>query len=136
MIEVKVRGRAPEPGTLPDNSIPAKELAGSIMQAEKYLFHLSKWGVAGEKKLTAKYADQLPPDMKIRITNPKAMIILGRDRRKDGTSALEPGQQLDLEIIKRKYANMIDILTYDDLLRRLENIISALRKQGAAQAVT
>ena len=26
-----------------DNSIPAKELAGSVMQAEKYLFHLSKW---------------------------------------------------------------------------------------------
>ncbi|WP_251300665.1 DUF4263 domain-containing protein [Escherichia coli] len=29
------------------------------------------------------------------------------------------GQLLDFEIIKRKYANMIDILTYDDLLRRL-----------------
>jgi hypothetical protein len=117
-----------------DNHIPAKELAGSIMQAEKYIFHLSKWGVAGEKKLTAKYANQLPPDMKIRITNPKAMIILGRDRRKDGTSALEPGQQLDLEVIKRKYANMMDIMTYDDLLRRLENIIAALQKRMAAQA--
>ena len=29
------------------NSIPTSELSGSIMQAEKYLFHLSKWGVNG-----------------------------------------------------------------------------------------
>lgn len=34
------------------NSIPTPELSGSIMQAEKYLFHLSKWGVNGEKQLT------------------------------------------------------------------------------------
>ena len=39
--------------------------------------------------------------MNVRITNPKAMIILGRDRRQDGTTALGPGQQLDLEVIKR-----------------------------------
>ena len=111
------------------NHTPSKELAGSIMQAEKYLFHLSKWGVAGEKKLTEKYANGLPPGLKIRITNPKAMIILGRDRRQNGSSALDQAQQLDLEIIKRKYANMIDILTYDDLLRRLENIIASLRQR-------
>lgn len=33
---------------------------------------------------------------------------------------------LDFEIIKRKYANMIDIITYDALLRRLNNTIIAL----------
>jgi len=31
------------------NSVPSKELAGSIMQAEKCLFHLSKSGVGGER---------------------------------------------------------------------------------------
>jgi hypothetical protein len=35
-------------------------------------------------------------------------------------------QQLDFEVIKRKYANMLDIITYDDLLRRLSNTIDAL----------
>jgi hypothetical protein len=115
--------------TYRDNHTASKELAGSIMQAEKYLFHLSKWGVAGETKLTAKYAKDLPPDLTIRITNPKAMIILGRDRRQDGSSALDHGQLLDLEVIKRKYANMMDIMTYDDLLRRLENIIASLRRR-------
>jgi hypothetical protein len=115
--------------TYRDNFTPSKELAGSIMQAEKYLFHLSKWGVAGEKKLTEKYGKDLPPGLTIRITNPKAMIILGRDRRQDGSSALDQAQLLDLEVIKRKYANMMDIMTYDDLLRRLENIIASLRRR-------
>jgi hypothetical protein len=79
------------------------------MQAEKYLFHLSKWGLAGEKTLTQRYAAKLPPGMGIRITSTKAMIILGRDRRPNGSPALDASQQLDLEIIKRKYSNMIDI---------------------------
>lgn len=120
--------------TYRDNYIPTKELSGSIMQAEKYLFHLSKWGIAGERALTQRYAVKLPSGMGIRITNPKAMIILGRDRRPDGAEALDASQQLDLEIIKRKYANMIDVLTYDDLLRRLNNIIASLSQRIEAQA--
>jgi hypothetical protein len=118
--------------TYRDNYTPSRELAGSIMQAEKYLFHLSKWGADGEKKLTTRYANRLPPNLQIRITNPNAMIILGRDCRPDGTPALDQAQMLDLEIIKRKYANMIDIMTYDDLLRRLDNIIASLRRRSEA----
>lgn len=106
------------------NSIPTSELSGSIMQAEKYLFHLSKWGAKGEKTLTERYADQLPKGMEIRISNPKAIIIVGRDQI--GGADMSDGQLLDFEIIKRKYANMIDIITYDDLLRRLNNMIIAL----------
>ncbi len=117
-----------------DNYIPTKELSGSIMQAEKYLFHLSKWGRAGEKVLMQRYASKLPSGLVIRITNPKAMLILGRDRRPDAAMALDSSQQLDLEIIKRKYANMIDVLTYDDLLRRLNNVIASLRLRAETQA--
>ncbi|MEJ6785597.1 Shedu immune nuclease family protein [Aminobacter sp. Piv2-1] len=106
------------------NSIPTSELSGSIMQAEKYLFHLSKWGVKGERALTARYADQLPKGMSIRISSPKAIIIVGRDQI--GGADMTDSQLLDFEIIKRKYANMIDIITYDDLLRRLNNTIIAL----------
>lgn len=115
-----------------DNSLPTRELSGSIMQAEKYLFHLSKWGVAGERELTSRYAAELPTQMPIRITNPKAMIILGRDKLPDGGPALSERQLFDLEVIKRKYANMMDILTYDDLLRRLNNIIASLARRKDA----
>ena len=117
-----------------NNNIPTRELSGSIMQAEKYLFHLQKWGAHGERMLTTERGAELPSRMKIRVTNPKAIIILGRDRLPSGAPALSDGQRFDLEVIKRKYANMIDILTYDDLLQRLDNIIASLsrRKDQAA----
>ena len=106
------------------NSTPTSELSGSIMQAEKYLFHLSKWGIKGENTLSAKYANELPTGMKIRISNPKAIIIVGRDQI--GGANMTGSQLLDFEVIKRKYANMMDIITYDDLLRRLNNTSAAL----------
>lgn len=112
-----------------DNNLPTRELSGCIMQAEKYIFHLSKWGAAGERKLTEQYAKELPTEMSLRITNPKALVILGRDRSSGGTEALSSTQMFDLEVIKRKYANMMDILTYDDLLRRLNNTISSLSQR-------
>lgn len=37
--------------TYRDNYIPTKELSGSIMQAEKYLFHLSKWASPARRRL-------------------------------------------------------------------------------------
>lgn len=112
-----------------DNYVPTAELSGTIMQAEKYLFHLSKWGVAGEEKLTTRYADQLPPNVRLRITNPKAILILGRDRSPTDSEALDGNARFDLEIIKRKYANVMDILTYDDLVRRLDRIIVSLERR-------
>ena len=62
--------------------------------------------------------DELPSGVEVRVTNPKAMLILGRDKDFD------LDQLFDFEIIKRKYANIVDIMTYDDLLRRLETIIA------------
>ena len=114
-----------------DNNLPTRELSGSIMQAEKYLFHLSKWGVEGERQLTKRHANKLPRGLQLRITNPKAIIILGRDRSTKHSEALTPDQMFDLEVIKRKYANMLDILTYDDLLRRLNNTITSLNDRKA-----
>jgi hypothetical protein len=114
-----------------DNFVPSKDLSGTIMQAEKYLFHLSKWGVAGETRLTKRYGLHIPSGMSIRITNPKALLILGRDRRADGSIAFDQRQTFDLEVIRRKYANMMDIITYDDLLRRLDNTIEAMQLRSA-----
>ncbi|SHJ95204.1 protein of unknown function [Aureimonas altamirensis DSM 21988] len=111
-------------GQYRDNSIPTAELSGAVMQAEKYLFHLSKWGIQGERELTKRYEADIPAGMKIRISNPKAIIILGRDQMFGAD--MDDGQRLDFEVIKRKYANMMDIITYDDLLRRLDNSIVAL----------
>lgn len=104
------------------NYTPASALSEAAMQVEKYLFHLSKWGQAGERAIQKKHKADLPEGFEIRITNPKAMLILGRD--KDFTN----DQKFDFEIIKRKYANIVDIMTYDDLLLRLKNIIAMIGK--------
>lgn len=109
-----------------DNHTPRTELAGSVMQAEKYLFHLNKWGQAGEREIYEKRKSEIPDGMELKITNPKAMILLGRDNDFTGE------QRFDFEIIRRKYANMIDIMTYDDLLRRLENIIVMMKRNVSA----
>lgn len=112
-----------------DNYVPTRELSGSVMQTEKYIFHLSKWGVDGERRLTKHHQSDLPEGMSIRITNPKGIIIVGRDGPTGAQEGMDANQLFDLEVIKRKYANMIDILTYDDLLRRLNNIIASLSKR-------
>lgn len=104
--------------TYRDNYIPLRELSGTVMQVEKYIFYLNKWGIKGEEKLTEYYKSELPENFKIRITNPCGMIIMGR------SEGLSLEQLQDFEVIKRKYKNIIDILTYDDLLERLEFMIA------------
>jgi hypothetical protein len=111
--------------TLPyrDNFTPKKELSGAIMQAEKYAFHLNKWGIKGEKELSSRYSSKLPKGMTIKISNPKSIIILGRSH------VFSERQFRDFEIIKRKYSNIIDIMSYDDMIKRLDNTIEKLTKK-------
>lgn len=104
-----------------DNHIPNRDLSGTIMQIEKYIYYLNKSGQNGENQLTKKYKDKLPADLAIKITNPNAMIIMGRDNN------LNKRQLEDFEIIKRKYKNIIDIFTYDDLIRRMNIIVDQLK---------
>lgn len=103
-----------------DNYIPLRELSGTVMQIEKYVFYLNKWGQEGEEYLTQKYKSELPSDFSIKITNPGGIVIMGRDNN------LTQTQKQDFEVVKRKYKNIIDIITYDDLLRRLDFIVRQL----------
>jgi len=108
--------------TYRDNYVPVREMAGSVMQIEKYLFYLNKWGRQGEECLTSKFKGQLPDNLNIKITNPSGIIIMGRSLN------LDEDQKYDFEIIKRKYKNIIDILTYDDLILRLKISLSFFQK--------
>ncbi len=106
-----------------DNHIPLQELSGAVMQIEKYIFYLNKWGKKGEDKLTAKYKSKLPMEFTIKVTNPTGLIIMGRENN------LTASQKADFEVVKRKYKNVVDIITYDDLLRRLGTIIETLKRR-------
>lgn len=99
-----------------DNYTPMKNLSSAVMQIEKYIFHLSKWWKEWEKYLSDKYNE------KIQIINPKWFLIIWR------CDWLDSRQKLDFEIIKRQYSNIVDIITYDDLIRRLKNLIDKFSK--------
>lgn len=100
-----------------DNHVPLRELSGAIMQVEKYIYMLNHWGSKGEKELLKRYESELPNHFKIKIVNPNGIIIMGRDKN------FNEKQEIDFEIIKRKYKNIVDIITYDDLIERLERLI-------------
>ena len=63
----------------------------------------------------------LPTGLKIRIVNPCGLIIMGRD------NDLTDQQKADFEIFRRQNKNVVDVITYDDLLRRLERVIKQLK---------
>ena len=106
-----------------DNYVPLRELSGAIMQVEKYIFYMNKKGIIADKGLNKKYKNELPKNFEIKVTNPKGLVILGRSKDFDEK------QKRDFEIIKRKYQHVMDILSYDDILNRLNNMISMLKKQ-------
>lgn len=101
-----------------DNYIPVRELSGSVMQIEKYIYYLNKWGTKGEQYLTKKYSNELPSGLSLKIINPGGIVIMGRE------TSLSEKQKHDLEIIKRKYKSIIDVLTYDELIARTKMMIN------------
>ena len=105
------------------NYYPKSPLAATVMQAEKYLLYLNGDAVRLEKKLTEDYKNELPEGLNIKIRNPRAKIIMGRSDKFD------EDKKSDFEIIKRKYSNIMDIMSYDDILLYLDNIINSLQKK-------
>ncbi|EKU99419.1 hypothetical protein Lepto7375DRAFT_1460 [Leptolyngbya sp. PCC 7375] len=97
-----------------NNHVPLRELAGTVMQLEKYIFLLSRSGRKGETRLQDLYANRLPNDFILQIKNPQGFALLGRHE------GLSQEQSDDFEVVRRQYKNLIDIITYDDLIRRLQ----------------
>lgn len=109
-------------GVYRDNYIPLRDLSGTVMQIEKYVYYLNRWSYEGEKFLTEKYRKELPHSFDIKITNPGGIIIMGRENN------LSREQKRDFEVVKRKYKNVIDIITYDGLIERLKTTITQVKK--------
>ena len=104
-----------------DNHVPKRELAGAVMQCEKYLFYLNCGGLTSEKAIQERLAAEMWDAPQVRVVNPQAYILAGRD---DG---LTREQKFDFEFMRRGGRGVVDIITYDDLLRRLDTMIEALR---------
>ena len=103
------------------NYIPVRELSGSIQQIEKYIYCLNNLNNQNNLFFD-KLRKFLPKKVVPRVLNPQGLLILGR-------SINFNDQQLrDFELIKRQYKNIAEIITYDDLMFRIENIIEALKR--------
>lgn len=130
VVEIK----RPEPDQLlsripyRDNFPPAKALSLTVMQAQKYLFHLTRHSEQLERRIEQQYATKLPPGLQVRISNPTAYLILGLEswHHHDG-DPLNDQRRLDFEVIRRRHAGIVDIITYDDLLRRLGHTIASFQ---------
>ena len=107
-----------------ENFIPSLELFQAVMQTEKYIFHLTSESEKWEKKILAKFSELGKTQItEINIRNPIGIIIMGR------TNQLDEEQLRDFEIAKRKYKNIVDIISYDDLLNRLDNLLNHFKKK-------
>ena len=82
-------------GKYRDNYVPLRELSGTVMQIEKYIYYLNRWGRRGENFLNTKYKDELPKGFKIHITNPKGFIIMGRENNKSDSKKEEKPKEKD-----------------------------------------
>lgn len=99
-----------------NNYVADRDLAGSIVQLEKYIYCLNHGGTELEMRLQKSLETDLPPELRIRITNPQGILLMGR------SNSLDENQRFDLEVIKRQHKNIADIMTYDDLLERIRHI--------------
>ena len=108
-----------------DNHYATSPLSKVTMQLEKYIYNITRDTINFETQINEKYSKFYPSDFKLKVVNPKGLIIMGRSKK------LSPKQLLDLEVIRRMYSNIIEIYTYDDILKMLDNIIFQLKKKIA-----
>ncbi len=101
------------------NYVPSREFTGAIQQIEKYAYCMNTVNEAKEK-VSAVLSPNIAEGFTIQILNPQGILLLGRSNN------FTPQQCNDFELIKRQYKHIADIITYDDLLCRLKNIIAAL----------
>ncbi len=103
-----------------NNYVAGRDLEGAIVQIEKYIYILNHEGESRVRKIREKISGNLPKGIEIRVINPQGILLLGR------SEGLSKEQLYDFEIIKRQHKNIIDIMTYDDLLFRLNNILKQM----------
>ena len=105
--------------------VDIKELSGAVQQIEKYIYCLTSIENS-QKAVLEKLRDGLPEGVNPQVVSPKGMLLIGRSKD------FNEQQTRDFEIIKRQYKNIADIMTYDDLLKRINNIVFSLEmKEGS-----
>lgn len=105
------------------NYIPSKNLVGTCMQLQNYLNCLIKTPQKNLEKFREE--KRLSSELLLKANSPKGYIIFGRDEYIES----EEKRKHDFYATRRMFSHIIDVITYDDMLRRLNNIISSLESK-------
>lgn len=105
-----------------NNYVPVREFSGAIQQIEKYIFCMTSIEKS-QREVKNKLVALLPEAITPEIVNPQGILIAGRSK------GFNSQQKRDFELIKRQYKHVADIMTYDDLVARFENIVMSLKKR-------
>lgn len=109
-----------------NNYVPQKIFTDVVVQTTKYINALNqnhdKSKINIIKKLKEDNPDTTLSTSDIFINNPKGLILLGRSDK------LTKEQKDDFELIRRQYKDIVEIMTYDDLINRIYNLVEKLKQ--------
>lgn len=111
-----------------DNYVPSLELTGTAMQVEYYIRQLTGNPSQNIRKIEERLR-KAGFDEEVQINNVKGMIIMGR------TNTFNERQKESYRILKNQFSNIISIISYDELLDILKNIIERFTKDGLDKVV-
>ena len=107
-----------------DNYYSTNFLSKTVMQLEKYIYHLNSLGYDANSKLSKNPKfEKIVDIVEVKAMNPKGIAILGDEEK------LNARQKRDLEIIRKMYSNIVEIITYDDLIKRVQNTLKSIEKR-------
>ena len=104
--------------------VPSGELSGAINQLEQYLKCLTKMTAEEIANKNPALQNEMG-EIKLKAVHPKGYIIFGRDAASFNGDNINQ-KRLDFELIKNTYKDVVDIITFDELVKRFERIISFL----------
>lgn len=104
-----------------NNYVPRRDFSGAIQQIEKYIYCLNN--LNSNDVFFEKLDKKLPNNLKSKVFNPQGILLIGR------SNDFNSQQIQDFELIRRQYKNITDVITYDELLFRLNNIRLSLKEK-------
>ena len=102
-----------------NNYVPSRKISDAALQIENYIHTMNVDMENSIRKITEKIKDELPEGLEIHILNPRGLMLIGNTEQFNGNKE----RMEAMEIVRRQYSHIMDIITYDDLVERLVRMI-------------
>lgn len=103
-----------------NNIVPAPAFTSCVMQVETYIYSLLKSTDGKLVKIAQKILNDEGINLKLNVLNPRGLIVMGY------FDDITTEEEHALEIIRRQFSHIVDIITYNDLIQRIDNMIAFL----------